>query len=114
MVSDLKFDRARLAAAAAEGYTTATDLADWLVREAGVPFRDSHRIAGRIVARAEQAGQPVEQLSLAEFREVDERVTDSVFEVLGVENSVRSRTSYGGTAPANVRAQVKTARERFL
>ena len=114
MIADLTFDRERLASAAGEGFTTATDLADWLVREAGVPFRESHHITGRVVALAEQKGCGLEDLALAELTAIDERINDKVFDVLGVDNSVRSRNSYGGTAPENVRAQVISARERFF
>ena len=113
MIADLTFDRERLAAAAGEGFTTATDLADWLVREAGVPFRESHHITGRVVALAEEKGCGLEDLALAELTAIDERISNAVFDVLGVDNSVRSRNSYGGTAPDNVRAQVISARERF-
>ena len=97
MMANVAFDRDRLAAAAGEGYTTATDLADWLVREAGVPFRESHHITGRVVAMAEEKGCGLEDLSLEDLTAVDGRITDDVFNVLGVDNSVRSRTSYGGT-----------------
>jgi len=114
MIADLTFDRERLAAAAGEGFTTATDLADWLVREAGVPFRESHHITGRVVALAEQKGCGLEDLPLAELTAIDERINDAVFDVLGVDKSVRSRNSYGGTAPENVRVQAISARERFL
>jgi argininosuccinate lyase len=114
MISDIRFDRDRLAKAAGVGYTTATDLADWLVREAGVPFRESHHVAGSAVALAEKKGCGLEALSLADLKGIDGRITEAVFEVLGVDNSVRSRRSYGGTAPENVRAQAKAARERFL
>ena len=114
MIADLTFDRERLAAAAGEGFTTATDLADWLVREAGVPFRESHHITGRVVALAEQKGCGLEDLPLAELTAIDERINDAVFDVLGVDKSVSSRNSYGGTAPENVRAQAISARERFL
>ena len=114
MIADLTFDRERLAAAAGEGFTTATDLADWLVREAGVPFRESHHITGRVVALAEENGCGLEDLALAELTAIDDRISNAVFDVLGVDNSVRSRNSYGGTAPDNVRAQVISARERFL
>ena len=114
MIADLTFDRERLAAAAGEGFTTATDLADWLVREAGVPFRESHHITGRVVALAESRACGLEDLTLDDLTAIDGRITADVFDVLGVDNSVRSRTSYGGTAPDNVRAQVAAARERFL
>ena len=114
MIADIAFDRARLAAAAGEGFTTATDLADWLVREGGVPFRESHHIAGRAVALAESRGCGLEDLSADDLGGVDARITPDATSVLGVDNSVRSRISYGGTAPDNVRAQIDAARERFL
>jgi argininosuccinate lyase len=113
-MANVAFDRDRLAAAAGEGFTTATDLADWLVREAGVPFRVSHHITGRVVALAEDKGCGLEELALDDLRSIDARITGDVFDVLGVDNSVRSRTSYGGTAPDNVRSQIAAARERFL
>ena len=114
MMANVTFDRDRLAAAAGDGYTTATDLADWLVREADVPFREAHHIAGQIVALAENRSCGLESLSLEDLTSVDGRITDDIFNVLGVDNSVRSRTSYGGTAPENVRAQIAAARARFL
>ena len=114
MIADLVFDRDRLAAAAGEGFTTATDLADWLVREADVPFRESHRITGQVVALAEKKECGLEDLTLDDLTAIDGRITKAVFQVLGVDNSVRSRNSYGGTAPDNVRAQVQAARERFV
>ncbi len=114
MVADLVFDRERLAAAADAGHTLATDLADWLVRRSGVPFRESHEIAGRAVALAEARGCALEGLPLEELRTIDGRITEDVFDVLAVDRSVRSRTSGGGTAPDNVRAQAALARERFL
>jgi argininosuccinate lyase len=114
MIEGMSIDRARLAAAAAHGHATATDLADWLVREKEVPFRDAHRIAARAVLRAEALGTELGALSLAELREVDPRFDDTVYEVLTVERSVASRTSYGGTAPVRVREAIRAARERFL
>ena len=93
--------------AAANGYATATDLADWLVRTLKMPFRDAHHVTGRIVGLAEGKRCGLEQLSLAEMQAVEPGITSDVFAVLGVENSVKSRTSYGGTAPQNV---VKMAR----
>src|SRR5499426_527660 len=107
MVRDMQPDVARMKKAAGQGHATATDLADWLVRTLGLPFRDAHHIAGRIVARAEQAGQPLHRLPLAVMQEVEPRITDEVFSVLSVERSVASRTSFGGTAPRQVRAQAK-------
>jgi argininosuccinate lyase len=111
MVRDLAPDTARMKAAAGAGYATATDLADWLVRELGLPFREAHHATGRLVGMASARNNaPLESLTLAEMREVEPRIHDGVFAVLGVDNSVRSRTSYGGTAPDNVKAQA----ERWL
>lgn len=113
MMSDLSVNREKMAAAAGAGFSTATDLADWLVREANVPFRDAHHITGRAVAAAEEKGCGLEGLTIEDFKAIDERITSAVFKVLGVENSVKSRTSYGGTAPANVKAQAAGWRERL-
>jgi len=98
--------REALAAAAASGFATATDLADWLVREAGLPFRDAHHVTGTLVALAESRGCDLPDLSLAQMQAVHPAIRAEVFSVLGVENSVRSRTSYGGTAPDQVRARI--------
>ena len=114
MIADLSFDRDRLAAAAGENHATATDLADWLAREAGAPFREAHFAAGRAVALAEERGCGLGELPLPDLQAIDGRVTPAVFEVLGAENSARSRASYGGTAPDNVRAQIQAAKKRFL
>ena len=113
MIADLTVDRARMRAAAGEGYITATDLADWLVRVAGLPFRDAHHITGALVAMAESKGLDLAELSLADMQLVDPRITDGVFEVLSVEASVASRRSAGGTAPERVREAIANARERL-
>jgi argininosuccinate lyase len=105
MVDDLAPDTARMRDAAGAGYATATDLADWLVRTLKIPFREAHHLTGRIVAAAEQAGLPLDKLPLAAMRAIEPRITKAVFAVLSVERSVGSRTSYGGTAPANVRRE---------
>ncbi len=105
MVEDLAPDTRRMEAAAGAGFATATDLADWLVRELGMPFRDAHHVTGRLVALAAARNLGLEQLSLEDLQGIEPRLTQAVFEVLGVGNSVASRTSYGGTAPDNVRAQ---------
>ena len=105
MVDDLAPDTTRMREAAGTGYATATDLADWLVRTLKIPFRAAHHATGRIVAAAEAAGVPLDRLPLAEMRRIEPRITKAVFSVLSVERSVASRTSYGGTAPANVRRQ---------
>ncbi|MBU1174774.1 MAG: argininosuccinate lyase [Alphaproteobacteria bacterium] len=106
MVGDLVFDRARMRASADAGFSTATDLADWLVREAGIPFREAHHITGRAVALAEARGCGLDGLTIEDFKTVDARIDSRVHKVLSVEASVKSRRSYGGTAPDNVRTQV--------
>jgi argininosuccinate lyase len=105
MVRDLTPDEKRMKAAAGSGYATATDLADWLVRTLKMPFREAHHVTGRIVALASERGIALEKLKLEELQGIEPRITEQVFGVLGVMNSVKSRTSYGGTAPANVRRQ---------
>ncbi len=105
MVADMTPDTARMRAFAGSGFATATDLADWLVRVLKLPFREAHHITGSLVARAEAKGVDLAGLSLAEMQEAEPRITADVFSVLTVEASVASRTSYGGTAPANVAAQ---------
>ncbi len=111
MVRDMTANRDSLAAAAGAGFSTATDLADWLVRVLGMPFRDAHHVTGSLVAMAEAKGCDLPDLSLADMQSVHGDITDAVFDVLGVQNSVNSRMSYGGTAPAQVRAQAKRWRE---
>ncbi|GGI67932.1 argininosuccinate lyase [Polymorphobacter multimanifer] len=113
MVATIGFNTARMRAAAAAGFSTATDLADWLVREAGVPFREAHDITGRAVRAAEAAGTDLDGLSDADLAAIDPRITPAVRNVLSVEASVASRTSFGGTAPANVRAAIAAARVRL-
>ncbi|MEA2927814.1 MAG: argininosuccinate lyase [Hyphomicrobiales bacterium] len=105
MVDDLAPDAARMREAAGAGYATATDLADWLVRTLKIPFREAHHITGRIVAAAEKDGVPLDKLPLAAMQAVEPRITKAVFQVLSVDRSVASRTTYGGTAPANVRRE---------
>ncbi|MFT7439348.1 MAG: argininosuccinate lyase, partial [Sulfitobacter sp.] len=106
MVKDMSANRDSLAAAAGSGFSTATDLADWLVRVLGLPFRDAHHITGSLVALAEKNGCDLPDLTLEQMKTAHDGITADVFDVLGVENSVNSRMSYGGTAPAQVRAQV--------
>ena len=107
MVTDIEPDATRMKKAAGEGYATATDLADWLVRTLKIPFREAHHITGRIVAKAAEAGVTLHRLPLSVMREIEPRIADDVFSVLSVDRSVKSRTSFGGTAPKNVRAQAK-------
>ncbi|MEP9350123.1 argininosuccinate lyase [Xanthobacter sp. KR7-225] len=107
MVRDLEPDAKRMEKAAGQGYSTATDLADWLVRALDMPFREAHHVTGRIVALAAERGIPLHKVPLADLRQVEPRIGEDVFSVLSVARSVRSRVSYGGTAPARVRAQAK-------
>ncbi|MFI4988220.1 MAG: argininosuccinate lyase [Alphaproteobacteria bacterium] len=114
MVRDMTVNEAAMRAALGNGFITATDLADWLVRARGLPFRAAHHATGRLVRLAEARGCRLDQLSLAEMRAIEPRVSEEVFEVLRVERSVESRTSFGGTAPAEVRLAVARAKERYL
>jgi argininosuccinate lyase len=107
MVRDMEPDTKAMKRWAGAGYSTATDLADWLVRALDLPFRDAHHVTGRLVAMATERKLGLEKLTLADMQQVEPRITEDVFAVLGVERSVRSRTSYGGTAPDNVRKQAK-------
>ncbi|KLN62370.1 argininosuccinate lyase [Kiloniella spongiae] len=114
MVSDMIANRDKLHAATADGFLTATDLADWLVKELNLPFRDAHHVTGTIVKLAEDKGCDISDLSLEEMQTVEARISQDIFRVLTVEQSAQSRTSFGGTAPENVKAAAKAARERFL
>ena len=107
MVRDLEPDLARMRQAAGEGYATATDLADWLVRTLKLPFREAHHVTGQIVAAAAEAGVALDKLPLSAMQAIEPRITGAVFGVLSVEKSVKSREVYGATAPKNVRAQAK-------
>lgn len=113
MVKDMTANRDELAVAAASGFSTATDLADWLVRVLGMPFRDAHHITGTLVAMAESKNCDLPDLTLADMQSVHAQITVEVFDVLGVQNSVNSRMSYGGTAPAQVRAQVQRWKDQL-
>jgi len=107
IVRDMTPDAKAMKKAAGAGYATATDLADWLVRELGLPFREAHTATGRIVAKAEEAGVELAKLPLAAMQAIEPRIGEGVRAVLSVADSVRSRTSQGGTAPANVRRQAR-------
>ncbi len=113
MVRDMKPNIARLAEAAGAGFSTATDLADWLVRELHLPFRDAHHVTGRLVAKAESQGLDLSGLTLLEMQEVEPRITEAIFGVLTVAASVASRRSYGGTAPENVRRMAAEWQEKL-
>jgi len=107
MVRDMEPNTARMKKAAGDGYATATDLADWLVQKLGVPFREAHHTTGKIVAIAAHTSVPLHRLGLDAMQQVEPRITEDVFSVLSVDRSVKSRVSYGGTAPRNVRTQAR-------
>ncbi|MFN3766350.1 MAG: argininosuccinate lyase [Aliihoeflea sp.] len=107
MIADMEIQTAAMKKAAGAGYSTATDLADWLVREAGLPFREAHHVTGRAVALAESRKVTLDRLTIDELKSIDERITDGIFQVLSVQASVKSRTSFGGTAPQEVRRQIR-------
>ncbi len=111
MIRDVRPDPGALRKAAASGFSTATDLAAWLVRALGMPFRDAHHVTGALVKLAEDGGCDLPDLTLAQMQSVEPRISADVFGVLGVDNSVRSRSSYGGTAPEQVRARIARWRE---
>ncbi|MFC3001037.1 argininosuccinate lyase [Falsiroseomonas tokyonensis] len=113
MVRDMVPQPERLKVAAGAGFSTATDLADWLVRELKLPFRDAHHVTGKLVAMAEAAGVDLAGLTLAQMQQVEPRISQGVFDVLTVDASVRSRTSFGGTAPANVAAMAAEWQEKL-
>jgi argininosuccinate lyase len=113
MVGDMTVNVEAMKAAAGAGYSTATDLADWLVREAGLPFREAHHVTGRAVALAESRGVPLERLELEELQSLHPSIREGVYDVLSPESSVRSRTSFGGTAPSEVRRQIRYWRDRL-
>jgi argininosuccinate lyase len=110
MVADLEPDPAAMRRVAASGYSTATDLADWLVRVPGLPFRQAHHVAGSLVKLAEAQGVGLADLPLAAMQAVEPGITEAVYEVLTVERSVASRTSLGGTSPVRVREAIAAAR----
>jgi argininosuccinate lyase len=114
MLEGAEFNTAAMKAAAEQGYMTATDFADWLVRDQGMPFREAHHVAGELVKRAEANNCRLDQLSLDEIKSIAPQATDEVYSILSAENSVNSRNSEGGTAPANVKKAVAEARRKFL
>ncbi len=113
MTADMEPAADRMRAAASQGFSTATDLADWLVRALGLPFREAHHATGAIVKEAERRGVALEDMPLEALQAVESRISADVYSVLSVENSVNSRTSYGGTAPQNVRKMALTWLERL-
>jgi argininosuccinate lyase len=113
MIADLAVNEETMRAAAGHGFSNATDLADWLVRAADIPFRRAHHITGELVAMAESRDITLEELSLEDMQKVEPQITNEIFGVLGLENSVESRKSFGGTAPDNVRAAIANWKERL-
>ena len=114
MLSDTTFNKERMAADAGKGFSTATDLADWLVRVLGMPFRDAHHLTGAVVKMAEDKGLGLDDLTLDDLQSKEPRIMNAVFEILSVDNSLKSRISVGGTAPSNVVSACAEARKRFL
>ena len=114
MLSDTTFNKERMAADAGKGFSTATDLADWLVRVLGMPFRDAHHVTGAVVKMAEDKGLGLDDLTLDDLQSIEPRIMNAVFEILSVDNSLKSRISVGGTAPSNVVSACAEARKRFL
>ena len=114
MIADMTVRGDRMRAAASQGFITATDLADWLVRTLDMPFREAHRVTGSLVRLAEDRSMTLAELPLDAMQAIEPKITDSVYDVLGIDEAVSSRTSLGGTAPENVRRAVAAARERFL
>jgi argininosuccinate lyase len=114
MVKDININKEAMKKAAMDGYSTATDIADWLVQNLGLPFRKCHHITGSIVKIAEEKGCRLDELSLQEMQKVEAGITEDIFNVLSVENSVKSRNSYGGTAPKAVKKHIEAAKKRLL
>jgi argininosuccinate lyase len=110
MVESATFRTDRMRALAESGFATATDLADWLVREAGLPFREAHHVTGRAVKAAEEAQVALDQLPIETLKAIDARIDERVYDVLSVDASVASRTSAGGTAPMRVREAISAAK----
>lgn len=113
MVGDMQVNETAMKKAAGSGYSTATDLADWLVRTLNLPFREAHHVTGRAVALAEGKKVGLEKLTLEDLQSIHDGITDDIFSVLSVQNSVKSRTSFGGTAPAEVRRQIRYWKKRI-
>ena len=114
MVEDMEVHAENMHRAAMKGYSTATDLADWLVQHAGLPFRECHHITGKIVCLAEKKSCRLDELTLEQLQSIEPRITEDALRVLSLESSVKSRKSFGGTAPSNVKRAIQTARKRYL
>ncbi|RWD48669.1 MAG: argininosuccinate lyase, partial [Mesorhizobium sp.] len=113
MVRDMTVNAAAMKKAAGAGHATATDLADWLVRNLSLPFREAHHVTGRAVALAEEKKVGLEKLSLEDLRSIHPGITEGIFSVLAVQNSVKSRVSFGGTAPSEVKKQIRYWKKRL-
>jgi argininosuccinate lyase len=113
MVLDFTANEKKMRAAAEEGYSTATDLADWLVKKLSMPFRDAHHVAAKVVKCAAGKSKTLSELSLKELQTIEPKITADAMQRLSVEASVASRTSFGGTSPANVKKAIQSARKRF-
>ena len=114
MISDLKVNKEKMLSSANLGFICATDLADWLVTELDIPFRQAHEISGKAVKFAEENDCSLEELPLDLYKKIDKRINKNVYNVLSIENSVKNKFSYGGTAPKEVLKQIKNAKKRFL
>ena len=114
MISDLKVNKVKMLSSANLGFICATDLADWLVMELDIPFRQAHEISGKAVKFAEENDCSLNELPLELYKKIDKRINKNVYNVLSIENSVKNKISYGGTAPKEVLKQIKNAKKRFL
>lgn len=114
MINDISVNKENMLAAANKGYSTATDIADWLVMNLGLPFRECHHITGRIVKLAEEKKCRLDELSLSDMQTVKQEITENIFDILSVEKSVMSRKSFGGTSPDNVRESIIISREKYI
>ena len=114
IISDLEPNKSNMLNSLRNGYPTATDLADWLVRELKIPFREAHKISGKVVKLAENLNCSLDELSINQFKKIDSRINKNVINILSIENSLNSKTSFGGTSPKEVKKQIKEARKRFL
>ena len=113
MLKDLKVNKEKMKEAAGRGYSTATDIADWLVQNLGIPFRKCHSISGQIVKLAEERECKLDEIPLSDMQKIEPKITKGILDVLSVENSVKSRTSFGGTAPINVEKAIKEAKKKY-
>lgn len=114
LIKEIKFNSEVMKKMSELGYLTATDIADWLVKECKIPFRDAHSITGNIVKFAEKNNLTLEEISIGQFKKIDKRITSNILKVLGLKNSLESRDSYGATAPIQVKKALKKAKTKWL